>query len=115
MNYPDFKHRAFPDNGDYEEYSEADLLAFVNTQVDHIQDTIDLMSRQYQSDDSVFMMSDTANLNTLKQITLSVLDLRVMFEWFLQNHEIVRTEAFHPEDYEDDPIEPGSKDDRTLN
>lgn len=120
MNHPNFKHRAFPDGGNYEEYSEADLFAFVDGQINHIQDTIDLMARQYQPeyqpDNGVFMMSDSANLNTLKQITLSVLDLRVMFEWFLNNHEIVRVaEEYHPEDYAEEPGFGSDGNDRTLN
>jgi hypothetical protein len=115
MKHPDFKHRAIPDGGDYENYSEVDLFAFVDGQINHIQDSIELMGRQYQPDNAGLMMSDSTNLNTLKQINISVLDLRVMFEWFLQNHEIVRTEAHHPEDYEEE-LEPGADgSDRILN
>lgn len=89
MKHPDFKHRAMPDGGDYEEYSEADLLIFVDNSIEHIQDMIDLMSQQYQpNQEDIVLIPDATNLSTLKQLTLSVLDLQVMVEWFLNKPEV---------------------------
>lgn len=100
MNHPDFKHRAMPDGGTYEEFSEIDLFTFVDGRINHVQDAIDLISQQFRPDNMGPTMSDSSNLNSLEQIKLDVLDLRVMFEWFLRNHEIVRVEEHHSMDDE---------------
>jgi len=92
MKHPDFKHRAMPSGGNYEEFDKLDLLAFVNDSIDYIQSTIDLMAEQYRPNEDVPMFSDEVNLKILNQITLSVLDIRTMFDWYINSHELVRTD-----------------------
>lgn len=105
MKHPDFKHRSMPDGGDYSEFLPIDLLAVLSSKIDVIVDEINLVGDEFNIPANE-RRSDQTNANVLDEARNNVLDLRVMFEWFLANHEIVKVEEYHPEDYEEDkPVE----------
>jgi hypothetical protein len=90
------------------------LLAFVEKTTAHIMSVIDLMGEQYRPCEDLLMFSDETNLRILEQITLSVIDIRVMIEWFLKNFQTVRVDdEYSNQTLFDEGFDPG--DDVTIN
>jgi hypothetical protein len=98
MNYPDFKHRAMPDGGGYEDFLPVDLLAYVSDKTAVITDELYTVIDQFRFPDDPRRL-DQSNINMLESARNNVLDVLTMVEWFLSNFEMVRPEGEpHPEE-----------------
>lgn len=87
MQHPDFKHRATPDGIDYEEYSSVDLVAFVNDTSEKIGRYADSVHKLLYSDQIELDPKSIEIMSQLSEIESSVADIKVMVEWFLENHD----------------------------
>ncbi|EIC30561.1 MULTISPECIES: hypothetical protein [Methylomicrobium] len=96
--YPDFKHRAMPDGGDYADFLPFDLFAYVSDKTAVITDELYTVIDQFKFPDDPRRL-DESNINTLESARHNVLDVLTMVEWFLANFEMVRHEGEpHPEE-----------------
>jgi hypothetical protein len=96
--YPDFKHRAMPDGGDYADFLPVDLLAYVSDKTAVITDELYTVIDQFKFPDDPRRL-DQSNINTLESARNNVLDVLTMVEWFLSNFEMARPDGEpHPDD-----------------
>jgi hypothetical protein len=90
--YPDFKHRARPDGGDYADFLPIDLFAYVSDKTALITDELHTVIDQFKFPDDPRRL-DQSNINTLESARNNVLDVLTMVEWFLSNFEMVRPDG----------------------